>query len=530
MKIEASFLFLFFAGSIATAQPVNVKINTLSNRPEEVAIAIDPTNPDNMVAGANLRNVYRSTDGGKTWKEARLPRGTYGDPSLVFDPAGNVFYAHLLNTWEAIGVRRSSDKGATWEPLVRVRGESSDSARPGSLFKTSLQDKEWIAADLSDGPGRGNIYMAWTNFTKYGSRSPLDSSSIMFARSTDGGVTFEPYVRVSDRAGNAVDSDSTMEGAVPAAGPGGEVHLAWAGPEGIYFDKSTDGGVTFGEDRVISDMPGGWDIEVSGIYRANGMPVTTCDVSRSPYRGTVYVNWVDDKLGDYDVWLIRSTDGGATWSGRVRVNDDEPGNGRDQFFTWMAVDPVTGEIAIVFYDRRHYASDSTDVYLARSTDGGVTFRNERISTAAFLPSAFVFIGDYINVASYGGRIRPVWTRMDDGELSIYTALIDPTPSAIEPRTKPEKIWLGQNYPNPFGELSASGTDVTNISFTLSGDAEVTLKIFNVLGKEVTKIEEGRLDAGTYHRLFRAGNLPGGVYYYRLEMDEITMTRKMLLVR
>jgi len=52
----------------------------------------------------------------------------------------------------------------------------------------------------------------------------------------------------------------------------------------------------------------------------------------------------------------------------------------------------------------------------------------------------------------------------------------------------------------------------------------------VLGKEVAKIEEGRLEAGTHHRLFRAGNLPGGVYYYRLEAEGTTITRKMILMR
>ena len=86
------------------------------------------------------------------------------------------------------------------------------------------------------------------------------------------------------------------------------------------------------------------------------------------------------------------------------------------------------------------------------------------------------------------------------------------------------------YPNPFGERSYSGTDVTNISFTLSNDAEVTLKIFNVLGKEVAKIEEGRLEAGTHIRQFRAGNLSGGLYYLWMYTNGMVQTRKMLLLK
>ena len=81
-------------------------------------------------------------------------------------------------------------------------------------------------------------------------------------------------MRISDKGGNCVDSDSTVEGAVPAIGPNGEVFVSWAGPLGIMFDKSTDGGVTFGNDTFVTTQPGGWDFDVPAIYRANGLPIT----------------------------------------------------------------------------------------------------------------------------------------------------------------------------------------------------------------------------------------------------------------
>ncbi|MDZ7847454.1 MAG: sialidase family protein [Owenweeksia sp.] len=82
--------------------------------------------------------------------------------------------------------------------------------------------------------------------------------------------------------------------------------------------------------------------------RANGMPVTVCDLSEGPYRGTIYVNWVDNRNGHYDVWLSKSEDEGETWSEPLRVNDDE--TERDQFFTWLTCDPTTGYLYAVFYD------------------------------------------------------------------------------------------------------------------------------------------------------------------------------------
>jgi hypothetical protein len=67
-----------------------------------------------------------------------------------------------------------------------------------------------------------------------------------------------------------------------SVGPNGEIFLAWSGPLGIMFDKSTDGGVTFGKEVFVTSQPGGRDFNVPGIYRCNGLPITACDVSNSP--------------------------------------------------------------------------------------------------------------------------------------------------------------------------------------------------------------------------------------------------------
>jgi len=63
-----------------------------------------------------------------------------------------------------------------------------------------------------------------------------------------------------------------------------------------------------------------------------------------------------------------------TWSAPARVNDDPPGN--QQFYSWMCIDPVTGFLYFVFYDERNISAAQANVYIARSTDGGVTFQNK----------------------------------------------------------------------------------------------------------------------------------------------------------
>jgi hypothetical protein len=76
--------------------------------------------------------------------------------------------------------------------------------------------------------------------------------------------------------------------------------------------------------------------------------------------------------------------------------------GRQQCFNWMSVDPITGNIYIVFYDRRDHADLKTDVYMAVSADGGESFTNEKISQEPFEPNSDVYMGDYINITAYGG--------------------------------------------------------------------------------------------------------------------------------
>jgi hypothetical protein len=106
----------------------------------------------------------------------------------------------------------------------------------------------------------------------------------------------------------------------------------------------------------------------------------------------------------------------------ARVNKDE--GAHQQFFSWFDLDPVTGYLYWVFYDRRNHQNNDTDVFLAWSKDGGKTIENSKISERPFLPTKDVFFGDYNNISAYDGRVRPIWTRMDNGRLSVYTALID----------------------------------------------------------------------------------------------------------
>ncbi|HQZ39915.1 MAG TPA: sialidase family protein [Vicinamibacterales bacterium] len=311
-----------------------------------------------------------------------------------------------------IFVRRTID-GVTWEPPVTVI-DHRNTVMP-------FEDKPWVVVDrTAASPHRGNVYIAWTRFDVYGSTDPEHRSTIWFARSRDGGRSFQPTNGISDDTGDAKDSDGTLEEAVPAVGPEGQVYVVWAGPRGLSFDRSDDGGWTFGTDRLIGTLAAGWDLPVPGVERHNGMPATSVDLSSGPNRGSLYVNYIDERDGDTDVFLLISRDGGDSWGTPVRVNDDP--KGAVQMFTWMAVDPTDGSIDVVFHDRRGLSGTMTGVTLARSIDGGRTFVNHAVPVEPFdCCAASGFVGDYNGLDAYGGRVVAVFPVIAGGQQRIMAA-------------------------------------------------------------------------------------------------------------
>ena len=419
-----------------------------ARRPAEVSIGINPTNPLHVIAvllqsgGPGEPRVsnwsFTSSDGGLKWTAtpAHNPDGrAQGDDVVAFGRNGVAYHTYISfdgirvdrpdRAWSGIFVRTTRD-GEQWTAPVAVV-DHINTAIP-------FEDKPWLGVDRSESsPHRGNVYIAWTRFDVYGSDNPAHRSRIMISRSRDGGRSFSVPLEISDDTGDALDSDNTVEGAVPAAGPDGAVYIAWAGPKGLYFDRSTDGGWTFGKDTIITATPGGWDLPVAGLTRHNGMPVTAVDLSGGPHEGTVYVNWIDERNGDPDVFVAASRDQGRTWSAPVRVNDDPKGH--TQMFTWLAVDPVDGSVNVIFHDRRGQSGTMTGATMARSVDGGRTFINYPLPVTPFdCCEKSAFFGDYNAIDAYGGRVVaafPVLTTMGQQKVQAAVAIFAPATQELQ---------------------------------------------------------------------------------------------------
>ncbi|MBK9733513.1 MAG: T9SS type A sorting domain-containing protein [Saprospiraceae bacterium] len=489
------------------------------NFPNEPSITMDPKNPANLIAGSNLNNIYISKDTGRTWVEDNLTSsyGVWGDPVIAVDTAGHFYYFHLSNpqngSWiDRIVCQKTTDIGDFW----------SDGSYAG-LNGSKDQDKHWVVVD----PQNNNIYMTWTQFDDYGSTLQTDSSHIMFSKSLDAGLTWSAAKRIDTKGGNCLDEDDTVEGAVPAVGTNGEIYVSWAGPQGIVFNKSYDQGMTWLPKEIsVDDMPSGWDYSIPGIFRANGLPVTKCDLSAGPNRGTIYINWSDQRNGatNTDIWISKSIDQGLNWTLPIKVNGDN--TNRHQFFTWMTIDQTSGFIYILFYDRRNYSDTQTDVYLAISKDGAQTFENIKVSESPFIPDAGIFFGDYTNITASNGIVRPIWTRLHNGKLSLWTHLYNENELSSSGDLQQSLTSIDMNnFPNP-------SKNISYISYKLHQKSEVSLYIYDINGTVVKKIIDRKFqEYGKFVETIDVleYGLKSGMYFIVLSIDKNSKTIKHVVI-
>jgi hypothetical protein len=523
-KIFTFFILLLLIGTVYS-QYQNVKISPSNVQLYgEESIMINPKNPSQIVAGVigyypslnTVMGYYYSSNGGLNWSGGGLTTtlGQMGsDPIVIADTSGNFYYISCAN-WMVPGPNldkffclKSTNGGMNWDNGTEL-----------ALMYPQQDDMPMACVDFSDSPFRNNIYVSWTLYDKYLSTDPNDSSYVYICSSTNDGFSFSTPVRVSRVAGSARGNNFSPEGPNPCTGPNGEVYLCWPYNQEIFFNCSTDGGMTWlFDDILVSQQVGGWTA-------SNFSPVMDCDLSNSPYKGNIYICFADLRTGsnDRDIWVARSTNGGFNWDNTVKVNDDLPGH--DQRLPWICVDRITGYIWVVFYDTRNHTGSTADVYVARSTDGGDTFQNVKVSTST--SNLNYWQGDYIGISAYNNIVRPVWSKaLGSFNIEMWTAIIDTFVIGIKKidENVPLNFTLHQNFPNPFNP-------VTIISYQLPISSHVKLFIYDVLGKEIDVLVNEKQSAGTYQVEWDGSNFPSGIYFYKLTTSEFAETRKMVLVK
>jgi hypothetical protein len=506
----------------------NVDITNNTAPQNEPSVKINKKYPNRVVAawrdfrlGVDPHAVRRvgysySTDGGATWSVSALLDSTLlpggllrnSDAAVATDTNGYFYISTIaLNNSDGNGtvaVYKSTDGGVTF-PIAVIAAQ------------TGSEDKEYITCDFTPGsPYKNTLYISWTRFS--------GSPGIKLMRSTNGGLNWSSAVNVST-------SGTSGQGSDPAVGYNGEIYVVWMGgfsDDIQWFSKSTNGGQSFSAPQNIAEGP----TPLIPFSQTGNLtfPSIATDISSGPRFGNIYVTWCDARNGDPDVFLIRSTDHGGTWSTPVRVNNDGIGNGKLQCWPWIGVDEL-GRIAILYYDSRNTSSNSIiEAWLATSTDGGQTFVNSILSTMQSptnSPGTNVRFGDYIGIDFWANHIVPVWTdeRAGGYDQEIYTAVVNGIPTGIPPvvNTIPGRYELSQNYPNPFNPS-------TTIDFTIPRTSHVLLKVYDINGKAVGTLFSGEVNAGQYSVKWNADKYSSGIYFYTIETPDFTQTKKMMLLK
>jgi hypothetical protein len=379
----------------------------------EPSVAINPHNPQQVaVAYEDNAHIAYSSDAGRHWTIASgtESRGykVSGDVSVTYDKQGHAVLCYMafdklgtFNYWahnasrNGIFVRHSLDGGRTW--VLQDTQVIAHATEPGIPW----EDKPYIVADDTDGPHAGNLYVGWTRWT-------LADSRILLSRSTDDGKTWSEPLEISTQRGLPRDDNGAVEGFSGVVAPDSTLYAVWSYGNHIVFTSSRNGGATFEPAReIIHTAP--IMFHVQSVERANGFPVIAID----PRNSTLYVAWSDYRNGDIDVFCSSSRDRGRTWSDANRVNSDPIHNGADQFFHWLAVDPMTGAVNVIFYDRRTDPGNKKSiVVLARSTDAARSFVNYSWTETPF-DARGLFLGDYTGLAASGDRVYGAWTEKPD---------------------------------------------------------------------------------------------------------------------
>jgi hypothetical protein len=439
-----------------------------NNEPD---VEANPADPMNITASSNdygscCDQYYTTLDGGASWSTGNMsiekPLKIGSDPVTVFDTKhGTAIHASLsYSVQHAAGsqacdgdvlVSPSTDGGLTWlKPVVVDDGIGCDFGK-SQLFN----DKEWIVTDnYPSSPHYGRTYLTWTRFlSHYGE---YIESPIYEAHSDDGGFSWSAPQEISgsnaalcslQNDGPAAECDQD-QGSVGTVAPDGTLHVAFINEQNAALAEadevaedqylkvtSTDGGETWSSPSFVVGMEDGsrdYPLNVDDRQTLSGYQVRVWSVGNivaSPVDGTLYlvfsdnrngVHDSDDPITNIDVFLMVSTDGGATWSGPSQV---DAGQG-DQWFPWVDVDPTNGTIGILYHDRGASNGALYTTALAQGTPGSLV--KTTVSAAASNPIDSVFFqadvegcekcatfhGDYIGL-SYGsdGVANAVWTDM-----------------------------------------------------------------------------------------------------------------------
>lgn len=422
----------------------------------------------------------KSIDGGNSFGTAvRISPGSNGDggdyPSIAIDNRGYIHVAYIRPSYH-IYYSRSIDGGASFSSPIKIN----------DVVASSLaQPKVAVFGET--------VYVVWHS----------DDNKIFLDKSNDG-LTFGTDVQVSNSGGVHVAPSIAID-------ENGKIHITWQGRWSmqwqIWYAQSTDNGQTFSANLRVDDSQT-HDVRTPAIAVRSQL---------------VAICWSDYRDVYPDIRCAKSDNGGATFGNSVKVNDNT--NDTDQKLARISIND-SGLINIVWQDGRN--DDNTpDIYFAKSQGNSLSFsKNIKTNSAA-------------GKSNYGHRkpsiavcANTVWICWQGTEPSsswnVYfaKASFDNIITSVEEKKipiLPAGFVLHQNYPNPFNPS-------TVIRYSLPVNGLVTLKVYDILGKEVATLVNETKEAGSYEVRFDASCLASGIYLYKLQAGHFSVVKKLVLMK
>jgi hypothetical protein len=440
--------------------PVNVDASQRLGNESEEAIAVNPTNPNNIVIVTNLAHreagltagMFEAVtfDGGTTWTRQLIGNSdnlgdACCDPSLSFDRYGNLFLTYLYEVENTVPIALSTDGGLHFNIIQKIVAPPSGTPTKSSgdnrgLFRfvdqptiTAAQNEVWVVFNAG-----GPMYATGAPVSGFNQVGAFFTGEVVPGTNncTYGDVAIGP-------AGQVMQVCTLTE-----SGQGGGKLFVSVDPDGL-------GPAGFGGRIFVTDTHvGGFDfIPPQPDRSVDAEPGLAWDRTGGAHNGRLYLVYTDEvknESDNTDIELRYSDDNGSTWSNAVRVNDDQTVN--SQFLPKISLDPTSGNIAMVWDDSRNdlgtggsgdtdgVPNDDAQLWGAFSTDGGVTVTpNTRISAGtsnSHDSGNGIDYGDYSGLSFFGGLAHPAWSDNSnstgtnpDGALSkldIYTAAVHVT--------------------------------------------------------------------------------------------------------
>jgi hypothetical protein len=456
-------LAVVLATAAAAALPANFDSSAARGNEAEDAIAVNPTNPANVVTMSTLPDAISglfegvSFNGGKTWTRRVIGAGdALGDiccdEQLAWDRFGNLWMTYLLNfPNNNVFVALSTDGGLSFSKVAEIVPTTPTGSRAPSksAAKRLHTNNPNIYGDQpSISVGANSVWVSYTS---------VPSEVIQAFGASVSGLgqfgAFSALETVPTSAGRGDYGDT-------AVGPNGQVLVTYQdatnGQGGAHVYTALDpdglGPAGFNDPRLLaSTNVGGFDYIPAQKHRSVDAEANLAwDRSGGPHNGRVYAIWTQESPNEsdnMDIMFQHSDDNGTTWSPAVKLNDDQTTN--SQFNPAIALDEATGDVAVSWYDARNdlgtggsgdtdgVPNDDAQIWATASTDGGATFApNFRVSlgtsNANGAQSSFDY-GDYTHAAFQSNAFFPAWSDNSnstgdnpDGtlhQLDLYTAKV-----------------------------------------------------------------------------------------------------------